>query len=567
MKRRKMDFRRWALQEDVCDLVINRFGNEIWLPLYMPDNYKTKPETEDRFVYSYLIKIDNIDQELSTTGFHQYDGYPAMEQNNQGDGNSNNYKYFRFGQDNEEPIIYRRRFPTKHGYEEISQEFVHFFKLFHDKKNDNHILEAEEGSEEIVIKKTTEGWFVRSRRLKQYLAFTDRVLVVGIVNKRFFNQEIEGGKIATNSNPLLVSKESLWNLKLWYQTGNGDSKYFTKLFGKRIIHGIPIENTGIYPYEEPEKYETYIIKISDDGSFTEHTCDPDSLANSFGKNPDSPHYLTPVYFSKDVLSKYYQQPDKYQVNDGDIRIGECILRADTNHPDFVMVYLGDLGGDIPYSEQKYWKSKNISPEVGMSKVNFERSILGNFADPVAPEFVFKNAYEMLMSEWKSSFGWDLLKALNKGDKYRLQSLRVPLTEDQQEFDSMVENLTIILIDSLNTSQFNKILEEVEKLNEDNQKLPSIKKLDLVCQELGFEDFESHISFLHELYGLRSRGSSHRKGSKEYLEVMEYFKISDKGFKTVFGELLDRATKFQKYFTGVAKQLNNDDISISFIWDE
>jgi hypothetical protein len=510
--------------------------------------------------------MDNIEKELSSSGFNQYDGYPAMERSNWGDENEAEYKYYRFGQENEEPIIYRRKFPTKPGYIEISQEFLHFFQLFHEKKNDNYIFEDADGSEEIVIKNTTKGWFVRSLRLKQYLAFTNKVLVVGIVNQRYFDQEIDSVRKPTNKNPLLLSKTSQWNLELWYQTSLGEANLFTELFGKRIIQGIPIENTGIYPYEKPEKYENFIIKISDDGSVIEHTCDPESLANNFGKNPGSPHYLTPVYFSKDVLSKYYQHPEKHQVNDGDIRIGQYILRADTNHPDFVMVFLGDLGRDIPYSEQKYWKSKNIYPEGGMSKVNFERSILGKFVDPEAPEFVFKNVYEMLLAEWKSSFGWNLLKELNSEDQYRLRSLRVPLTDEQQEFDMMVENLSIIVIDSLNSSKFNKILKEAGKLSKDNKKLPSIKKFDLVCQELGFNNFEAHISFLHELYALRSRGSSHRKGSKEYLEVINHFQIEKKGFKLVFRELLDRAIKLVNHFLDIARQSKNDDDENLIVWD-
>lgn len=561
-----MGFRQWALQEDFRNWVINELENEIWLPLYMSGTQQDQPGKENKFIYSFLLKKENIEKELSTTGFKQYDGYPSMEQSNWGEQNEPGFKYYRFGQDNEEPLIYRRKFPTKPEYIEISQEFVHFFQLFHDKKNDNHILETADGNEEIVIKKTYEGWFVRSHRIKQYLAYKNGVLVVGISNRRFFDQEIAGVRKATNFNPLLLSKKSLWNLELWYQPSFGDSKYFSELFGKRIIQGIPIENTGIYPYEKLKIFETFIIKIGEDGTIIEHTCEPKTLANNFGKNPDSPHYLTPVYFSKDVLSKYYQQPDKYEVNDGDIRIGEYILRADTNHPDFVMVYLGDLGRDIPYSEQKYWKSKNISPESGMSKVNFERSILGIFADPEAPEFIFKYAYKNLKSEWKHSFGWNLLKELNKEDQYRLRSLRVPVTEDQQEFDSMVENLTIILVDSLNSREFNKILKKAGKLDKENKELPSIKKLDIVCQELGFNNFETNISFLHELYALRSRSSSHRKGSKEYLEVVEHFQIESKGFKNVFSGLLERATKFLEHFADIARQINNEN-NMSSYWDQ
>jgi len=227
-----MDFRKWALQEDFREWVINGLENGVWIPLYIPGKMKDEPNAEDRFIYSFLIHQNYIEKELSTTGFKQSDGYPVMEQSNWGEGNKPEWKYYRFGQVNEEPIIYRRRFPTKPNYVEISQEFVHFFQLFHDKRNDNHILESADGNEEIVVKKTAEGWFVKLLRIKQYLAFTDRALVVGISNRRFFSQEIEGVSEATNSSPLLVSKNSLWNLVLWYQSGLGEPKYFTELLGK-----------------------------------------------------------------------------------------------------------------------------------------------------------------------------------------------------------------------------------------------------------------------------------------------------------------------------------------------
>jgi hypothetical protein len=67
------------------------------------------------------------------------------------------------------------------------------------------------------------------------------------------------------------------------------------------------------------------------GKPVRHTCDPDKLANYFGKNPEAPHYLTPVFFRAEVLEKYYADPGKYSVEDGSLRCGRlwgrgCVRR-------------------------------------------------------------------------------------------------------------------------------------------------------------------------------------------------------------------------------------------------
>ena len=78
------------------------------------------------------------------------------------------------------------------------------------------------------------------------------------------------------------------------------------------------------------------------------------LADYFGKNKGAPHYLTPVYFDKAVLQKYFGSSSEYEVQDSAIhKHGYWRLRFDNNSPGHVCVFLGDLGRDIPHSEQIY----------------------------------------------------------------------------------------------------------------------------------------------------------------------------------------------------------------------
>jgi hypothetical protein len=52
-----------------------------------------------------------------------------------------------------------------------------------------------------------------------------------------------------------------------------------------------------------------------------HTCDPEQLADYFGKNPASANYMTPVFFRADVLQKYYDNPVLYEIQSGYLRCG------------------------------------------------------------------------------------------------------------------------------------------------------------------------------------------------------------------------------------------------------
>lgn len=76
--------------------------------------------------------------------------------------------------------------------------------------------------------------------------------------------------------------------------------------------------------EDNKVDQTFIIGKSPDRENINFTCDPDKLANGFGANPDAPDYLTLVYFHRDVLGKYYLDPDKYIVQDSELRYGYTI---------------------------------------------------------------------------------------------------------------------------------------------------------------------------------------------------------------------------------------------------
>jgi hypothetical protein len=127
--------------------------------------------------------------------------------------------------------------------------------------------------------------------------------------------------------------------------------------------------------------------------------------------------LTPVFFRREVLGKYYADAHRYEIRDSHVFCGGAwSLRLDNNHPDYVIVFLSDLG-HLPHKEQMYWQSYNVVPEGTISKTYRDRNILGLWVDPEAPDLLFKARYERFRRDWTKKFDWDLFKALRAADAH------------------------------------------------------------------------------------------------------------------------------------------------------
>ena len=153
-----------------------------------------------------------------------------------------------------------------------------------------------------------------------------------------------------------------------------DQKTYSLLYAKTIIYGCPIKECGYWPYNEQElEFEDYAIAIDEEGNNVMFSSNPSRLSNFINDNSDAPHYLTPVFFKRDVLQKYYAEPNRYSVESGIIRCGTLwSLYIDNESSEYVVAYLGDLGRDLPSREQKHWKTYNIVIDGKLSKSKIMR---------------------------------------------------------------------------------------------------------------------------------------------------------------------------------------------------
>jgi hypothetical protein len=291
-----------------------------------------------------------------------------------------------------------------------------------------------------------------------------------------------------------------------------DGTYWTRCLGKHIVPPPPVEESGVWPFEPARSYTSFVIGTNKNGSPAEYTSDPAALSDYFGGNPGAPHFLTPVFFRRAVLDRYYGDPDRYQVTDGYIYDGAAwSLPIDNALDEHVAVFLGDLGR-LPDREQTYWKAFNTAPEDSMSEVAIRRSIFGQFADTDRIEYRFARDYTAVNEAWAQRFGWPLFKALHPGDAHLAHSLHVPTNAGFAAFDAQLIGLAKLVVDCLNEEELAKNTTKVagEK---------GIAKLERFMQDQGLGTSGDLLcATLRQIQGARSRSSAHRKG-RDFDETM------------------------------------------------
>ena len=307
---------------------------------------------------------------------------------------------------------------------------------------------------------------------------------------------------------------------------------FSRLLGKVILRGGP--EWAFNPRPRKERHEEFIIGVDGSGEPRLHTCDPSALAPPHGANPDGAFYLTPVFFRREVLQKYYADPSRYEVIDSGVRCASLWnLRLDNNHERYVIVWLGDLGTYLPERERPYWKSFNVRPDGEMSDTFLRRAIHGDYAEPSAEDHIFKDQYQQTNQRWEGSLGWPLFVPLSKADEHVASVLRVPLSNSPSEFDEQVGALTKLMVDSLNEAELARGVTSFPK----NAK--GITKLKALLEARQVEGTAEIIDFLRGLQSLRSTGVAHLKG-KNYEEAMRRFGVGDGPNADVFRRVLKEA---------------------------
>lgn len=395
---------------------------------------------------------------------------------------------------------------------QLSEEFRLYHNLWANRDATAFVKVNDDGSEELAAEIGPDLVKVRTKYVRQFQAGKQVDLVLR-VNSILFAGDPRGTAILGEVAPPIHRDDMSLSIYV-SDEARGKEMPSSYLSGRKLLTAPHRARAGMPPFDDKQTtFHDFIIGEDADGERVTHSCDPRYLNNNFGANPGAPHYLQPVHFRREVLQRYYESPEKFLVEDGRLFCaGLWDLQIDNDHPDHVIVFLGDLGRDLPESERPYWQTFNVVPTGRPSRTVMRRAFLAQPTDPEAPDLRFKLAYGRFNTKWPEQSGWALFREPEPDDTHILQRLRIPLNDSQPEFEDQVMGLAKVMVDALNEKA---IQQQLPNKVEDEK---GISKLERWMGQEQYPSAERDISFLRRLQRLRSKLTAHRKGS-DYQQVL------------------------------------------------
>lgn len=503
---------------DLMEFIERKHGEETWVTVYKQIN--TEDESQDGGFYSALVDKDRVSEAMASSAWEMQKGYDAPGLAIGTEDGEDVVRYVAFDDEGLQRLVICRDFEGgRAGYRELIEEFRLFHNLYQE-GGGSKLFAIDDAGDSIEVANFSETEVkIRRSYLRSFMAAKQMDLLL------FFDVFFHH-----SDDSYLETELETESLRASIYTGSGFVRNYDsalRVYGKKLIRCSPVEQSGVFPFKV-KQFEQFVIG-GDSDEPEMFTCDPDQLANYFGGNPEAPHYLTPVFFRKDVMQKYYGSSD-YEVSDGWLsRNGSWGLRLDNNSADHVSVFLGDLGRDLPFREQQYWKSFNLFPEDrAISNTYHQRSFVGAFFDPESPEHQFKYAFSKLQKAFEKHYGWTLFLQLNPKDLHFFDAIRSMLGNQQSEFDSMILGLVKSTIDSLNVKALR------EQLGTEESK--SIVLLESFLTKLNVKETDQIAQFLKGVQAVRSSGVAHRKGT-EYEKVIKRLSLDENNYQAEFDEIL------------------------------
>lgn len=293
-----------------------------------------------------------------------------------------------------------------------------------------------------------------------------------------------------------------------HDRGMGDRPAFSRLLGKYLIAGM--RNARVPRFLERDQdyeYPEFVYRVEPaTGMHLKHTCDPERLGTYFDPDNSQLHYLTPIYFRREVLQPYTSEPTKYEVSSSRL---SCLdlwsVAISFNSAGLVEVYLGDLGRDLPADEWGHWLSYNVSPEGKMDEGRFRRDFLSQWASSKDHCGDLRRARASAAKVSAELLGTPLWKQLSGSIEAEFRSLLAPLNEDPASLGQPILILTKALVDGIDPKPLKSFLNGAEK---GEQSLQLLRRF-----ELGLGTSGDVTAILRGLQSFRSKGGiAHLAGS-------------------------------------------------------
>ena len=330
-----------------------------------------------------------------------------------------------------EPFVFRQGHACgpPNAYE-VAQGFTRYHDLRFDREKRAYVdCDGEE-----IVRVWQPHMYVREDALRDYLAARKMVLVLYYNHIRrasagtaelLGKERVDRAPKAKDANYRIVAAD--WK-----------GGCLSKLLGKRIVrpYAKPRHRDYALAADDPEKYMAY--KCLENGEPVEKSCDVES-----GRQPGP--FLTPVFFKKEALSKYYDSR-RYTVSKGVIGHRGLWNLPFGENGDLAHVWLGDLGR-IPYDEQMHWRQYNVMPRGGMEENFVRRQVRGEFAESRSGCEILLDLGSKANAGFERRFRFGLFVRPPPKDA-RLHDLA---SNEEREFDAQILDMAKIFIESINAA--------------------------------------------------------------------------------------------------------------------
>lgn len=465
-------------------------------------------------------------------------------------------------------VLYRSANYDIGNYVELSQDFRVLLNM-HDRyiSPTEHcfVVDNENGDWEKVAEIKGETIRIKLTILRKYLALRRMNLLLFFDEMRFSQQSFQELGLTPVMNQIVKDDDYIYSYSSLVNCHADGNKSGGWIMGKCVLRYREKDYNRDSFDQDDRQYAEFIYDYDDEGEPMSHSCKKEFLSNYFVANGDNPLEMTPIFFKKEVLDKYYSNPNKYTVSDGAVGYeGSWSLYIDNDHRNYVIVPLVYLG-NLDYSEQLYWKGYNVSPErdMGFSKTAYTRWMEGNFCDPMFPDLQFKHRFKQFNKKWEKQFGWPLFLPLIDEDEHRYKTLHCLTTENNHsDFDEQILSMTKLVVDSLNQKC---LLSEIDDSNTEVESFLKERKVTSSLElKAGIDKFQAFIfskgmkcpdmvNFLRKVQSLRSNSVAHRKSNKrkDLAKLYEYFKLDELSeqqvLEDIFVKMIKTLDTLENYF--------------------
>lgn len=346
-----------------------------------------------------------------------------------------------------EKLIYRRSFDgvTKGSPPiELSQKLVHSLGLYWVEERSAYCRLDNRGDIEDVIRVI---WLkgvpsepavavvtILIRDLATYMALADMALVLKFDFTRFEPKNFGGW----HQERQTIKRSAP---DLFYSAGRSANASY--------VHGIMVLRPNVtveqlvqaWKEEEDEsnkKYATFKIIDWKNQRNIETPCGPDHLSNYFQRS-DKPYEISPAFFRPEVLTRFKNDPEKYDLADRSIgcRNAWHLQTYDINGAGQVHTYVGYLA-KLPYEEQLYWQSFNEWPKAPISRRAFENDFEGKWSSEYDPLHMIK--YKIRQLDENPPLWWKF-----RGNEL-IDAARYPATDSVSEWGDEILALDQLLVE-------------------------------------------------------------------------------------------------------------------------